>query len=54
MARKYYSARKAEAPITVENLKILFGALFQQFQEKQYFDEAPGFHYVGRGEGMAL
>ena len=49
MARKYYSARRTEAPLTFEDLKVLFGALFQQLQEKQYFDEAFGFTCIDQG-----
>ena len=49
MTRKYYSVRKATNPLTFEGLLTLFGAVYRQFEEKQYFDEAFGFHCVDAG-----
>lgn len=49
MTRKYYSVRKARSPLTLDGLITLFGTVFQQFEEKQYFDEALGFHCVDEG-----
>lgn len=49
MTRKYYSVRKSKNALTLEGLITLFGAVFQQFEEKQYFDEAFGFHCVDQG-----
>lgn len=48
MGRKYYSVRKSKNPLTEDRLKLLFGAVFGQFREKQYFDEAFGFYCVDR------
>ncbi len=49
MTRKYYSVRNAANPLTLDGLLTLFGAVFEQFEEKQYFDEAFGFHCVDQG-----
>ena len=49
MARKYYSVRKAIKPLSLEVLKDLFGAVFSQFKEKQFFDEAFGYTCVDAG-----
>jgi hypothetical protein len=49
MGRKYYSVRKSKNSLTEDGLKALFGAVFRQFEEKQYFDEAFGFHCVDQG-----
>jgi hypothetical protein len=48
MSRKYYSVRNAKNPLTVDGLKMLFGAVFRRFEETQYFDEAFGFYCVDR------
>lgn len=49
MSRRYYSARKTKNPLAEDGLKALFGAVFCQFEEKQYFDQAFGFHCVDAG-----
>ncbi len=49
MARRYYSVRKAIKPLSLEVLKDLFGAVFTQFKEKQFFDESFGFTCVDAG-----
>jgi len=49
MTRKYYSVRKATSSLSLDGLKELFEAVFRQFRERQYFDEAFGFHCVDSG-----
>jgi hypothetical protein len=49
MSRKYYPVRKTKHPLTEGALKMLFRAVFLQLEEKQYFDEAFGFHCVDQG-----
>ena len=49
MGRKYYSVRKSKNSLTEDGLKLLFGAVFRQLEEKQYFDEAFGFQCVDAG-----
>ncbi len=49
MARRYYSSRKTIKPLSLEVTKELFGAIFSQCKEKQYFDEAFGFTCVDSG-----
>lgn len=50
MSRKYYSVRRSKNPLTEDTLKTLFGAIFRQFENKQYFDEAFGYHCVDQGQ----
>ena len=49
MGRKYYSIRKSRNGLSLDGIKAVFGAAFRQFEEKQYFDEAFGFHCVDAG-----
>src|SRR5713226_2166339 len=49
MARRYYSVRQATSSLSLDGLKDLFEAVFRQFRERQYFDEAFGFHCVDLG-----
>lgn len=49
MSRKYYSVRNSKSPLTQDGLKALFGAVFRQFEDQQYFDEAFGFNCVDAG-----
>jgi len=45
MGRKYYSVRKSTNGLTLDGLKGIFGAVFRQFEENQYF----GSHCVDQG-----
>lgn len=49
MNRKYYSIRKGTRSLELQDLKALFGAVFNQFLEKGYFTEAFGYDCVDAG-----
>lgn len=49
MARKYYPVRKGTDPVSLEDLKALFEAVFKQLEDRGFFVESLGFECVDAG-----